>query len=80
MLLTNPWRREELSHIVVTTFHEKGYRDYGKKCIETFLKHWPKDIALVVYAEDVEVEEEDSRLLVFKQDEALPRLNDFREA
>ena len=80
MLLMNPWRREELSHIVVTTFHEKGYRDYGKRCIETFLKHWPKDIALVVYAEDVEVEETDPRLQVFNHYEALPRLRDFRES
>ncbi|AYG69028.1 MULTISPECIES: hypothetical protein [unclassified Rhizobium] len=80
MLSINPWRREELSHIVVTTFHEKGYRDYGKRCIETFLACWPKDISLVVYAENVEIEEKDRRLLVFDHLEALPRLRDFRKA
>jgi len=80
MLLLNPWRREKLSHIVVTTFHEEGYRDYGKKCIETFLTHWPKDISLVVYAENVVIEEKDRRLLVFDHNETLPRLRDFRKA
>lgn len=79
MLLTNPWRREQFKHIVVTTFHEKGYRDYGKTCIETFLKHWPKDIALVVYAEDVEIEERDRRLIVFDHAD-LPKLREFRQA
>lgn len=80
MLLPNSWQREKLSHIVVTTFHEKGYRDYGKKCIETFLTHWPQDISLVVYAENVEIEEKDRRLLVFDHEETLPRLRDFRKA
>ncbi|TWB58441.1 hypothetical protein FBZ98_1021069 [Rhizobium sp. ERR 922] len=80
MFLTNPWQREELSHIVVTTFHEKGYRDYGKKCIETFLACWPKEVSLVVYAENVEIEEKDRRLLVFDHCETLPRLRGFRDA
>ncbi|MBB3454486.1 hypothetical protein FHT86_002785 [Rhizobium sp. BK313] len=79
MLFPNLWRQEQLRHVVVTTFHEKGYRDYGKKCIETFLKYWPKDISLLVYAEDVHVEEKDRRLQIFDHNETLPRLLKFRK-
>ncbi|MEZ2221640.1 hypothetical protein [Rhizobium sp. RCC_161_2] len=79
MPFPNFWRQEQLKHVVVTTFHEKGYRDYGKKCIETFLKYWPKDISLVVYAENVHVEEKDDRLQIFDHNETLPRLLEFRK-
>ncbi|MGY5811771.1 hypothetical protein ACXHXG_29225 [Rhizobium sp. LEGMi198b] len=80
MFFPNPWRQEQLRHVVVTTFHEKGYRDYGKRCIETFLKHWPEDIGLLVYAENVDVEEKDRRLQILDHGEALPRLLEFRQA
>ena len=36
---------------VVTTFHEKGLKEYGQRMIDTFSKNWPKDIELYVYAE-----------------------------
>lgn len=80
MFFHNPWRQQQLRHVVVTTFHEKGYRDYGKRCIETFLEHWPADIELLVYAEDVDVEERDSRLHVLDHGEVLPHLLEFRNA
>lgn len=80
MFFHNLWRQEQPRHVVVTTFHEKGYRDYGKRCIETFLEHWPEDIELLVYAEDVQVEERDARLHVLDHGEALPHLLEFRKA
>jgi hypothetical protein len=36
---------------VITSFTETGYAKYGKDFIETFKKHWPKDIRLLVYYE-----------------------------
>ena len=37
---------------VVTTFNAAGYKKYGKRMIETFLKTWPAEVELLVYAED----------------------------
>ena len=36
---------------VVTTFSKKGYEVYGKRCIESFLQFWPKDVVMHVYLE-----------------------------
>ena len=36
---------------VVTTCSPEGYRLYGKKCVESFLKHWPKEIILSLFYE-----------------------------
>lgn len=67
-----------LKHAVVTTFHEKGYEVYGKRCIETFLQYWPSDISMYVYAENVEVDIADERLIVINQSLSVPRLHEFR--
>lgn len=67
-----------LKHAVVTTFHKKGYEVYGKRCIETFLKYWPDDISMYVYAEGVEVDIADDRLIVIDQSQNIPRLHEFR--
>lgn len=37
---------------VVTTFHEKGLKDYAQKMIDSFVENWPKEIKLYAYAED----------------------------
>ena len=49
---------------VVTTFHKQGYDTYGKRMIETFLKNWPSNIKLYVYAEDCNVTETAPNLIV----------------
>jgi hypothetical protein len=49
---------------VVTTFNQSGYITYGKRMIETFLKNWPSNVALVVYAEDCTVTETADNLIV----------------
>ena len=36
---------------MVTTVHHSGYELYGKKMIDSFLKHWPESQSLVVYTE-----------------------------
>ena len=68
-----------LKHIVVTTFNSRGYKEYGKSCLETFLRHWPKEVSLLVYAEDVKIDEDDPRLILINQAECLPKLIEFRQ-
>lgn len=46
-----------MTYAVVTTFHEAGYKLYGKRMIQTFLLNWPKEIDLYVYYQDVIVDE-----------------------
>jgi hypothetical protein len=36
---------------VVTTFHEKGLKDYGQTMIDGFCKNWPGEITLHIYPE-----------------------------
>jgi hypothetical protein len=53
-----------MKYTVVTTFNADGYNTYGRRMIETFLKNWPKNITLVVYAEDCTVSETADNLIV----------------
>lgn len=41
---------------VVTTFHAKGYEQFGKRFIESFLQHWPEETRLWVMAEGCQPE------------------------
>jgi hypothetical protein len=38
-------------HVVVTSFTEKGYQQYGKRFLESFYKFMPSNVKLVVYYE-----------------------------
>lgn len=37
---------------VVTSCSAKGYAEYGQRFVETFDRHWPRDITLYVVSED----------------------------
>lgn len=57
----------ENRYLLVTTFHKEGYKLYGQKMIESFLKYWPKDQKLLIYTENVELHDHiktDSRIIV----------------
>jgi hypothetical protein len=64
---------------VVTTFHKKGYDDYGSKMIDTFLAKWPKTVKLFVYAEDCQVTQTAENLVVLDLLQASPELAAFKE-
>jgi len=49
---------------VVTTFHAAGYARYGKRMVATFLRNWPEEVTLHVYAEDCGVDERAVNLVV----------------
>ena len=38
---------------VITTFHKDGWELYGKRMVETFLEHWPEDIRIHLYCENI---------------------------
>ena len=41
-----------MKYTLITTFHKEGMEQYGQRMIDTFEKHWPAEIDLVVYAEN----------------------------
>jgi len=53
-----------MKYTVVTTFNQSGYDRYGQRMIQTFLKNWPAEVQLVVYAEQAKVLEEAPNLIV----------------
>lgn len=64
---------------VVTTFHQAGYEKYGRRMIETFLKNWPSEVDLYVYAENCNVTERADNLKIFDLHSASPELVKFKE-
>lgn len=36
---------------VVTSFGRQGYKDYGRRFLQTFRQHWPKAVNLLIYHE-----------------------------
>jgi hypothetical protein len=67
-----------MKHAVVTTFHPKGYEEYGKKCIASFLKLWPKSVTLYVITENVTVDYMADNLVVIDQKFLSPALMEFK--
>lgn len=63
---------------VVTTFHAKGYEQYGKRMIQTFIKNWPKEVTLYVYAENCNVTETAPNLVVLNLESASQDLAQFK--
>ena len=38
---------------VITTFSNNGWKEYGKRFVETFVQHWPIDIKLKIYCDSL---------------------------
>ena len=53
-----------MKYTVITTFNNDGYKKYGQRMIQTFLKNWPESVSLVVYAENCSVTESADNLTV----------------
>lgn len=53
-----------MKYTVITTFNDSGYKQYGQRMIQTFLKTWPAEVTLVVYAENCTVAESAPNLVV----------------
>jgi hypothetical protein len=48
---------------LTTTMHARGYEQYGRNMIDSFLKHWPENQTLLVYTEGFTVETKDNRII-----------------
>ena len=53
-----------MKYTIVTTFNESGYKKYGKQMLESFVKYWPKNQTIIVYAENVNVDIVDPRIVI----------------
>jgi len=67
------------SFAAVTTFNANGYELYGRQMIETFDRHWPKEVPLFVYAEGFEPELPSERIVALDLVAECPGLVDFKE-
>ena len=63
---------------VVTTFNQAGYIKYGKNMLASFIKNWPTDISLVVYAENCIVTEHAPNLIVYDSHTVNDKLVEFK--
>lgn len=68
-----------MRHTVVTTFHKEGYEKYGKKCLETFIEHWPKEVKIIAVTENTDVKVVAPNLTVIDQAEINPLLVPFKQ-
>lgn len=68
-----------MKYSVVTTFNAAGYEKYGQRMIQTFIKNWPNDVELLVYAEDCTVTESAANLKVFDLNASSPDLVAFKQ-
>jgi len=63
---------------VVTTCHAAGYETYGRTMIETFLAHWPAEVALLLYHEGFEPPTAPGRIEAHDLMASCPELLDFK--
>jgi hypothetical protein len=63
---------------VVTTFHEKGLKEYGQKMIDTFCKNWPEEITLHIYPELCNPAIRDHSHVTLTRLEEVPELMKFK--
>ena len=67
-----------MKYTVITTFNEAGYKQYGQRMIQTFLKNWPAEVELVAYAENCTVAETVPNLTV-RDIATVTDLNNFKQ-
>ena len=67
-----------MSHTIITTFHAAGMVQYGQNMIDTFDRHWPRSVPLMVYAEDCRPRIPSDRVQVRDLHECCPGLVKFK--
>jgi hypothetical protein len=63
---------------VITTFSQDGYDLYGKRMVETWLAHWPKEYTLRTYVEDFDIDRH-KRIEQVNLNKVCPKLLDFKK-
>lgn len=67
-----------MKFIAVTTQNKAYYDKLGKNCIDSFVKYWPKEITLHVFAEDFTLDNHDN-VMYHSFDELDQDFRDFQE-
>ncbi|WPB58967.1 hypothetical protein [Xylophilus sp. GOD-11R] len=73
-----PSSAEQRSFAVVTTCHAAGYRDYGQVMVETYLRHWPQQVPLLLYHESFDPPVSPGRVFARDLVESSPELMAFK--
>lgn len=64
---------------VVTTFHEKGLKEYGQRMIDTFCENWPEEVKLHIYPELCNPAIKNHNHVTLKRLEEVTELMTFKE-
>lgn len=64
---------------VVTTFHERGLKQYGQRMIDTFIKNWPREIILNIYPEKCNPKIADHSRVTLTDLDSVQSLKEFKE-
>lgn len=64
---------------VVTSQHKPYYDMIGRDCILSFLKYWPEEISIELWAEGFTPEFEDPRLIIKDFNKVNPRFTNFEK-
>lgn len=68
-----------VKYTVITTFNARGYNLYASRMIDTFLRTWPSNIRLRVYAENCEVMQRAPNLEILDLHGVSPGLCNFKQ-
>lgn len=63
---------------LVTTCHAAGYERYGHTMVQSFLKHWPADVPLLLYHEGFEPPQAPGRIFARDLEASSPALVAFK--
>lgn len=64
---------------VVTTFNERGLKEYGQRMINTFCENWPEEVTLHIYPELCNPAIQNHNHVTLKRLEEVPELMNFKE-
>lgn len=64
---------------VVTTFNDKGLKEYGQRMINTFCENWPEEVTLHIYPELCNPAIRNHNHVTLKRLEEVPELMAFKE-
>jgi hypothetical protein len=67
-----------MKYTVCTTFNADGYKTYGSRMIDTFLRTWPQEVQLQVYAEGCTVTQTAPNLEVLNLEGVSPEIVAFK--
>lgn len=68
-----------MNYTVITTFHEPGLRQYGQTMIDSFDRHWPRNVPLIVYAEACDPHAPSDRIIIRNLLTSCPDLVSFKQ-